>query len=123
MRFLLLSCDESVISIIHTTMAVYGSFDIADSIPSAMEYVKNSKGRPYQAVFADMDLRDGAGLDFIRQLREFEGDRRNYATAVILTCDKQIANTMNYFADVKDRYISKPVSRPELHEILKELII
>ena len=122
MRFLIISGDNSVISLIHTTMTGYGSFDIADCIATAMEHIESNKEQTYQVIFVDIDLPDGKGLDFLQKLREYEKDFETYSPAVVMTNSRQSAHTMDYFANSKDRFISKPIFRPELLEILKELI-
>ena len=89
--------------------------DIAKDIEEA---VHNLKSYSYDAIVLDLNLPDGNGMSFLKQIR----DKKNQIPVIILTANIDFNNKIKGLNIGADDYLTKPFKHEELVARLKAIL-
>ena len=108
MRILLIEDDEMLGGAIRDHLDAHGhAVDWAKRLDSAADSLA---AMPYDLILLDLNLPDGRGLDFLRDLRK----RRDATPAIILTAMDQLSIRIDGLNAGADDYLVKPFDLSEL---------
>jgi len=89
--------------------------DIAKDIEEAVHNLKNYS---YDAIVLDLNLPDGNGMSFLKQIR----DKKNQIPVIILTANIDFNNKIKGLNIGADDYLTKPFKHEELVARLKAIL-
>ncbi len=121
--------DDEFISrkILAVILGEFGSVDIAVNGVEAQDAIALAldEGEPYDLICLDIQMPGMDGHEVLQKIREKEEDAGIYYTngvrVVMTTVMKDIKNLMAAYNNLCDGYITKPIERTKLLEVLKEL--
>ena len=91
---------------------------VTDITKDIEEAVHNLKSYSYDAIVLDLNLPDGNGMSFLKQIR----DKKNQIPVIILTANIDFNNKIKGLNIGADDYLTKPFKHEELVARLKAIL-
>lgn len=126
MKFLIIDDDISSCKLLQLLLEEYGVSDLATDADKAMELFleAHKEKNAYDIIFLDIIMPDVTGHDLLKWIRIWEEDHNLDENAVKIVMVSAMKDTKNIFSSLKsgcNNYMTKPIKKQGIAEVMKKL--